>query len=166
MQLLIDTLTGYRFILNRKTEKVINIQTKQLMDTPSFDVTFTVRDYELDSQGVVNNSVYQNYLEHARHEFLKHIGLNFNELHRNGTDAVVHKIELEYKRPLTADDHFIVRTSAKQKGNVRFIFHQDIYRKPDNELLLKGVITAVFMADGRPVRPPEEVKKALEEFTG
>ena len=54
-----------------------------------------VRDYELDTQGVVNNSVYQNYLEHARHQFLKVMGINFNGLHANGVDAVVHKIELE-----------------------------------------------------------------------
>lgn len=122
---------------------------------------FTVRDYELDSQGVVNNSVYQNYLEHARHEFLKSIGLNFNELHQKGTDAVVHKIELEYKRSLVGDDRFVVRTWAEQHGNVRFIFYQNIYKLPDDELVLIGKVTGVFMNNGRPIRPPKEVVEAL-----
>ncbi|MEX0662821.1 MAG: thioesterase family protein [Balneolaceae bacterium] len=132
------------------------------MDNYDFELPLTVRDYELDTQGLVNNSVYQNYLEHARHEFLKSIGLNFNELHEKGTDAVVHKIELEYKRPLTSDEEFVVRTRAEQDGNVRFVFIQDIYRKSDNELLLKGKVTAVFMSNGRPIRPPKEVVQALE----
>lgn len=125
------------------------------------DTEFRVRDYELDSQGVVNNSIYQNYLEHARHEFLKSIGLNFNELHEKGTDAVVHKVELEYKRSLLADDRFVVRTRAEQQGNVRFIFYQDIYRLPDEELILVGKVTGVFMHNGRPIRPPKEVVEAL-----
>lgn len=131
------------------------------MKNDLFDLEFTVRDYELDTQGVVNNSVYQNYLEHARHEYLKAVGLNFNELHDNGTDAVVHKIELEYKRPLMGDDRFIVRTGSEQEGNVRFVFHQYIYKVPSNELVLTGKVTAVFMKNGRPIRPPQEVIDAL-----
>jgi len=128
------------------------------------ELHFSVRDYELDTQGVVNNSVYQNYLEHARHDYLKKIGLNFNELHKQGTDPVVHKVELEYKRPLTGDDKFFVRTYAEQKGNVRFVFFQDIYRKEDDELVLKGKVTTVFMQNGKPIRPPEEVGEALQRF--
>lgn len=126
-----------------------------------FEEEFVVRDYELDSQGVVNNSVYQNYLEHARHEFLKAIGLNFNELHKNGTDAVVHKVELEYKRALLGGDRFVIQTRAEQQGNVRFIFHQNIYKLPTREPVLIGKITAVFMSNGRAIRPPKEVSEAI-----
>lgn len=132
----------------------------------SYDVEFKmhVRDYELDTQGVVNNSVYQNYLEHARHQFLKTLGLNFNDLHKNGVDAVVHKIELEYRKPLVGDDQFIVRSRIREKGHVRYLFEQDIYRLPDDELTLKGVVTTVFMTNGRPIRPPESVTEALRKF--
>lgn len=134
------------------------------MSTYDYELELSVRDYELDVQGVVNNAVYQNYLEHARHEFLKEIGLNFVELHKKGTDAVVHKIELEYKQSLKADDEFVIRMKAEPSGNVRFIFTQDIYRKSDNALILKGKVTAVFMKNGRPIRPPEEVTAAIENY--
>lgn len=141
--------------LNRKT---VNLKTYD------DELPMAVRDYELDTQGVVNNSVYQNYLEHARHQFLKKLGLNFNKLHDNGVDAVVHKIELEYKRPLKGDDLFVVRSVIRRKGHVRYIFDQDIYRQPDEELILKGVVTTVFMSDDRPIRPPEEVVEALKKY--
>ena len=134
------------------------------MQEYDFEYEMDVRDYELDTQGVVNNSVYQNYLEHARHQFLKKLGVNFNGLHAEGVDAVVHKIELEYKRPLKGDDRFVVRSRIRQKGHVRFIFDQDIYRQPDEELMLKGVVTTVFMTDDKPIRPPEHVVEALEAF--
>lgn len=133
------------------------------MSNREFELELSVRDYELDTQGVVNNSVYQNYLEHARHEYLKSIGLNFNELHQNGTDAVVHKIELVYKRPLMGDDRFVVKTHAEKSGNVRFVFYQNIYRLPDKELILEGVVTGVFMNEGRPIRPPKEVIEAIQK---
>lgn len=128
-----------------------------------FEMEFSVRDYELDTQGVVNNAVYQNYLEHARHGYLKSIGLNFNELHEKGTDAVVYKVELEYKRSLLGDDRFVVETHGEQQGNVRFIFYQNIYKIPGRELVLKGKITGVFMNNGRPIRPPEEVVNAISK---
>lgn len=127
----------------------------------SFQITLSVRDYELDIQGVVNNAIYQNYLEHARHEFLKKIGLDFIALHNQGTDPVVHKIELEYKKPLCAGDEFEVHVRAEQEGNLRFIFWQDIYLKHSRAHVLKAKVTAVFMNNGRPIRPPKEVAEAL-----
>ena len=35
-----------------------------------YELAFSVRDYECDLQGIVNNAVYQNYYEHPRHQLL------------------------------------------------------------------------------------------------
>ena len=59
--------------------------------TETFTVEFTVRDYECDLQGVVNNANYQHYLEHARHEFLISKGISFVELHEEGIDLDCYK---------------------------------------------------------------------------
>lgn len=120
-----------------------------------------VRDYELDVQGVVNNAIYQHYLEHGRHQFLKHIGQDFVQLHEDGTDAVVHKAELTYRRSLVDSDRFKVTLRAEKQGAVRFIFYQNIYRVPVNELILESKTTVVFMNSGKPIRPPEMFTKAI-----
>lgn len=112
-----------------------------------------VRDYECDLQGIVNNAVYQNYLEHARHEYLHACGLNFAELSGQGVDLVVVRAELDYKKPLTSGDHFRIDTDFRLVDRVRFAFDQQIVRS-DEVLCMKAVIIATAMnARGRPSIP-------------
>lgn len=118
-----------------------------------FETEMMVRDYECDLQGIVNNAVYQNYLEHARHEFLHDIGLDFDRLCRDGIDAVVTRIEMDYKLPLRPRDGFIVKLAMRKQGRIRFIFQQAIFRKADNRLVLEAQVHAVLTRDGRPVAP-------------
>lgn len=116
-----------------------------------FELEFKVRDYELDLQGIVNNAVYQNYLEHARHEFLITAGLNFKQLHADGYDAVVIKSEIEYKKPLTSGDEFKVLTTVGREGRLRLIFNQEILRASDGALMLKAKITTACIRNNKPI---------------
>lgn len=118
-----------------------------------FETEMMVRDYECDLQGIVNNSVYQNYLEHARHEFLYSVGVDFAQLHADGVDAVVTRIEIDYKFPLMPRDEFIVKVGMHKNGRVRFVFDQAIYRKSDDKLIIKAEVTGVLTQKGRPVAP-------------
>ena len=118
-----------------------------------FEHEMMVRDYECDLQGIVNNSVYQNYLEHARHEFLHEVGLNFAQLCENGIDAVVTRIEMDYKLPLRPRDEFIVRLGMHKQGRLRFVFDQAIFRKSDNRLVLQAEVIGVLTQNGRPIAP-------------
>ncbi len=130
-----------------------------------FELPFKVRDYECDIQGVVNNSVYQNYLEHTRHEFLEHAGLNFAQMHNDGIDAMVIRIEIDYKYPLKSGDEFVCKLNVGREGSLKFIFLQDIYRLPDMKLVVKGKVVAATINNqtGRPVAPLQLVE-AFEQF--
>ncbi len=116
-----------------------------------FELELQVRDYECDIQGIVNNAVYQNYLEHCRHQFLNAVGLDFARLHNDGIDAVVIKAELEYKFPLRPGDTFIIQLKIKRHGPLRVIFDQQILRKTDNKLMVKARITTVLTKNKRPI---------------
>jgi acyl-CoA thioester hydrolase len=119
----------------------------------TYNLRFVVRDYECDLQGVVNNANYQHYLEHARHEFLISKGVSFVELHDEGTDLIVTKVEIEYKYPLKSRDEFFVTVNIQREGNARILFIQDIYRLPDLKLIAKSKVTGVATKNGKPVHP-------------
>lgn len=118
-----------------------------------YRLEFAVRDYECDLQGIVNNANYQHYLEHTRHEFLISRGISFSELHNEGIDLIVTKVEISYKYPLRSRDKFVVTANIEREGNVRLIFHQDIYRLPDEKHVVSAKITGVATKNGRPVSP-------------
>ena len=116
-----------------------------------FQITLDVRDYECDLQGIVNNSAYQNYLEHARHQFLKAHNIDFANLTKKGIHLVVIKAELDYKQSLKPGDQFIVSVSIEKVGRIRWAFVQEIRRQPDNTLMVKGRITGASLNPrGRP----------------
>ena len=118
------------------------------------ELEFKVRDYECDMQGVVNNGVYQNYLEHARHELLQSRGLNFARITAEGINLVVVRAELDYRQSLRASDRFVVRSEMRRVSRLRFEFLQNIFRLPDEQLMLEARITGTSVgASGRPCLP-------------
>lgn len=124
-----------------------------------FELEMQVRDYECDIQGIVNNSVYQNYLEHCRHKFLLKAGLDFAQLHNDGIDAVVIRAELDYKFPLRPGNDFLVYLKIAKQGRLRVIFNQQIIRKSDEKLMVNAKITAVLTRNNRPISPDILVEK-------
>lgn len=121
-----------------------------------------VRDYECDIEGIVNNANYLHYTEHTRHLFLKACGLSFAEMHRKGVDAVVARMNLQFKTPLTCDDEFISRLGLHKEG-IRYVFNQDIYRACDEKLCFRGVIEIVCLVNGK-LADSEDYNKAFESY--
>ena len=113
-----------------------------------FETRMEVRDYECDIEGIVNNANYLHYAEHTRHLFLRSLGVSFAKLHEQGIDAVVARMNLQYKTPLRCDDEFLSRLWLEKDG-IKYIFHQDIYRASDEVLCFRGDIMLVCLVNGR-----------------
>ncbi|MBN9288192.1 MAG: hypothetical protein BGO43_08420 [Gammaproteobacteria bacterium 39-13] len=113
-----------------------------------FSLLLKVRDYECDMQGIVNNSVYMNYLEHARHEYLDSIGLNFKKLTDDGVYLIAIKAELDYKKSLTPGEHFVVTCRLLPESRFKIKFLQEIYNER-KEKVLTGLLTAAIIDENK-----------------
>ena len=116
-----------------------------------FKLTDKVRDYECDLQGVVNNSNYQHYMEHTRHEFLESLGENFGAMHDKGIDAFVSRVDLQFRNSLRSGDSYISCLNVSKNGP-KLVFEQDIYRASDGLLATKGKVESVVVENGKLTR--------------
>lgn len=107
-----------------------------------FEIQLKVRDYECDIQGIVNNAVYQGYLEHARHEYLQSKMISFKELTAKGILLMVSRIEMDFKRSLTSGDTFQVKLRIERQG-IKLVFFEDIFRLSDQALCLKAKVEVI-----------------------
>jgi YbgC/YbaW family acyl-CoA thioester hydrolase len=118
-----------------------------------FSLDCEVRDYELDQYGVVNNAVYLNYLEHARHEFLHGVGIDPAAVARSGRSLALSEIHVHYRGPLRSRDHFRVEVRIGELRGARVVILQRIVSPPDGRAILEARAVAVFLdARGRPQR--------------
>ncbi len=120
-----------------------------------FYVELSVRDYECDQQGIVNNSVYLNYLQHARHEFGRSVGMDWLDLTSKGTNLVLRKVELNYYRSLYPGDRIRITARPYRKGMYRLYFDQEILLLPDELPVLKARLNIACVIDGKPAAPDD-----------
>jgi acyl-CoA thioester hydrolase len=127
-----------------------------------FETRMQVRDYECDIEGIVNNANYLHYCEHTRHLFLKECGLSFADMHAKGVDAVVARMNLQYKTPLRPDDELISRLRLTKDG-IKFVFHHDIFRASDEKLSFRAQVELVCIVDGR-LADSEDYNRAFAKY--
>lgn len=124
------------------------------MNTPIHTLRMRVRDYELDSEGIVNNANYLHYLEVARHDFCEQAGMSFKQMSAQGLIPVLSRVEIDYKTPLRSGDTMECRLWVEMRGP-RFVFHQDIISVDSQALAVSAVVSVVCLKDGRLSRGEE-----------
>lgn len=131
--------------------------TKEERPAYIFELPIKVRDYEVDAEGIVNNANYLHYLEHTRHEFCEQAGFSFRQMHSQGIDPVVSRVEINYKRSLGLGETMISRLALQRKGPL-FIFIQDIYNSSE-ELVVQAKVMVATTVAGKLTRGEELYEK-------
>lgn len=128
-----------------------------------FTLEIAVRDYELDSEGIVNNAVYLHYLEHTRHAFVKQEGIPFGSLTSEGLVPVVRRMTIDYHAPLRSGDVMLSRLWIEREG-ARFIFYQDIFKKHSGELVVSAAVTIVCMERNGRINRGDDLAVRLSKY--
>lgn len=118
--------------------------------------TLTVRTYECDMNGHVNNANYLHYLEYARHEYLKAVGFDYADAVKSGFGLYVTRIEIDYKRSAMLDDVLTVESRPVKRGAVSGVMDQ-LIRCGESAVAQARVSWAFVDATGRPSRIPPEL---------
>jgi acyl-CoA thioester hydrolase len=119
---------------------------------------FGLRVYfeDTDVAGIVYYANYLKYMERARSEMLRGLGVDQRAVLEAGDGVyVVAEAHLKYRRPAKLDDELTVESKVIEVRAASCVIHQRVMR--GGEILVDGRITAAFAsADGRPKRQPRE----------
>jgi len=133
---------------------------------------FDVRVYweDTDAGGIVFYANYLKFMERARTEWLRSLGIEQRALREaTGGMFVVSETQLKYHRPARLDDELLVTAELDQIGSASLVIGQRVLSKPEpHQMLCDGTIR-IGWVDGttlRPARIPKNVAGTLERYRG
>lgn len=129
-----------------------------------FEYTVKAQPHHTDYAGIVWHGTYLTWMETARIECLRSIGVDFAELVTLGCDLPVVELSLKYHRPLTLGTKAIVRTRLAQTVGVRIHWDYEIKSLNYQELFVTGRVTLVGIdrEKGKIIRRlPDNLQNAL-----
>ncbi len=114
---------------------------------------------DTDLAGIVYYANYLKYIERARTEFVRSLGIDQTQLKRDsGIVFAVRRVEADYLVPARFDDELGVFTDVNDLTGARIILRQQVVR--DGVLLFDAIVTLVALTDaGRPARLPAEIRQ-------
>lgn len=126
--------------------------------------TWPVRVYweDTDAGGVVYYANYLKFLERARSEWLRALGLSQVELaQRDGVVFVVRHVAIEYLAPARFDDCLEVRIVPEELGGASLTLAQEVVRGDLLLLTARVRIACVRNTDFKPARIPPHIMQRL-----
>ena len=114
---------------NRGKLSTFAIEKKQVLDAETehwFEYKVKAQPHHTDYAGIVWHGTYLTWMETARVECLRSIGVDFAELVALGCDLPVVELSLKYHRPIKLGTEAIVRTRLAETVGVRIHWDYEI----------------------------------------
>ena len=129
--------------------------------TGEFSLPIRVYIEDTDAGGIVYYVNYLKFLERARTEFMRSLGVHRAALTDDGRIFVVSQLSVSYLLPAKLDDEIVATALAYQVGGATIDFTQTVRRT--DQLLLKAEVqvACVDQASGRPRRLGSNIKERL-----
>ncbi|MDC0657503.1 tol-pal system-associated acyl-CoA thioesterase [Leisingera sp. SS27] len=120
---------------------------------------FPVRVYyeDTDMGGIVYHANYLRFIERARSDWVRGIGVDQNAMREGGLIYVVRRIEADYLAPARFDEELLVTTSMHNVTPARMVLNQEVTR--GGQPLFRAQVTIVCITTGgKPARLPAEIR--------
>lgn len=101
---------------------------------------------DTDAGGVVYYVNYLKFMERARTELLRRVGLEQVKLAHENILFVVHSVSVKYLLPARLDDELLVLTQVVEKGKATLFFKQQVVRSIDQTILCDGHVKVACVA--------------------
>ncbi|TYB77389.1 acyl-CoA thioesterase [Bizionia gelidisalsuginis] len=132
------------------------------MSVKSNEIKIKVRYAETDQMGVVHHGNYALYLEIARIEWLRELGISYKKMEQDGIGLPVISLQVNYKKSAYYDDLLTVKTTLAKPPSARVEFDYIIVNNSGEIIATaKTVLAFVDMKKNRPTRPPQFFIEAL-----
>ncbi len=121
---------------------------------------FPIRVYyeDTDLAGIVYYANYLKFIERARSEWVRELGIDQVQMKAEGTVFAVRRVEADYLAPARFDDELVVETTMGQSSGVRLVVNQKVLRV--DEVLFSAIVTIICMnAAGSVVRLPAIIRR-------
>ncbi len=131
----------------------------------TFSLPIRIYFEDTDSGGVVYHSNYLKFMERARTEWLRALGIDQRHLKQDHQIMfVVHRIDIQFKLPARFNDDLIVKSELKDIGSSKIEFRQMIYR--NDEILIDASvdIACIDSEKFKSVRIPPTIKQTMESL--
>ena len=129
-----------------------------------FSLENRVRYADTDQMNVVYYANYFVWLEVARTEFLRSLGVDYRSMEKEKRLALpVVEAYCKYKAPARYDDIVVIKVKASLVKNSTLRFDYKLFNKENNALLAEAYTSHVFIDSERrrPVRMPDKIKSLL-----
>jgi len=124
---------------------------------------FGLRVYyeDTDLAGIVYYANYLKFIERARTEFVRSLGIDQVALKaEHGIVFAVRRVEADYLSPARFDDELSVQTHVRKVTAARIILRQCVKR--GDTMLFDAIVTLVALTDsGKPTRLPANIRRIL-----
>ncbi|WP_371169869.1 tol-pal system-associated acyl-CoA thioesterase [Aliiroseovarius sp. 2305UL8-7] len=123
---------------------------------------FPIRVYyeDTDMAGIVYYANYLRYIERARSDWVREIGVDQNAMREDGLVFAVRRVEADYLSSAQFDDELQVETSVQQITGARLVMEQVVKRGEDR--LFEATVTIVCLSDmGQPARLPASIRRLV-----
>ena len=122
-----------------------------------------VRYAETDQMGVVHHSRYALYLEEARTEAMRAMGIPYKDLEENGIMLPLMSMNNKFISSAKYDEVLEIKTIVKEIPKVKFPIQYEIYQ--NGELINESETILVFVnkENMKPIRCPEWVASKFEK---